>query len=94
MVLALRTVREGRGTLFVANASDLKSLGHPPMVPCRTEIWGQTELTPISKFRKMGHVLPVPNFPPPENVANRTPNRGIIGQSRGKTHSGPAPSPD
>ncbi len=30
VVPALRTEREGRGTPFTANASELKSLGHPP----------------------------------------------------------------
>jgi hypothetical protein len=31
VVPALRTEREGRGTLFLACASEFKSLGHPPI---------------------------------------------------------------
>lgn len=30
VVPALRKVREGRGTHFIADAGDIKSLGHPP----------------------------------------------------------------
>jgi hypothetical protein len=31
---ALRQEREGRGTHFVADANEIKSLGHPPTMPC------------------------------------------------------------
>jgi hypothetical protein len=38
---ALRKVREGRGTRFVGDANEIKSLGHPSRRQWMVEAWDQ-----------------------------------------------------
>jgi len=41
VVPALRKMREGRGTLFIANAREFKSLGHPPIPGLFEPVFGE-----------------------------------------------------